>query len=72
MPVSSMAEFHGQHVPNPSLTLLVQQVLALGKGTLLELGHVYGLALGHLHRVALKFQLNIFAGIWFCVTSGNH
>jgi len=67
-----MTKLHGQHVSDPSLALLIEQVLALSEAAVFILGHLHWLALGHFHSTALNVKLDVLSGIWLCAALGNN
>lgn len=57
------SHLHRQHIANPVLRLLVNQVLGLVKRGALVLRHGDGLALGHEDRVAIDLNLLILSRV---------
>lgn len=70
VPAAGMTEFHCQHISDPGLTLLVEQILTLSKAAVLTLRHLHWLALGHLHIMALQDKPSVLTRIWLCAAPG--
>ncbi len=72
MPAACMTKLHRQHVSDPCLALVIQQILTLSEAAVIELRNMYRLALGHLHSIALNLKLDGLTGIWLCPAPGHH